>query len=277
MASSYWEYAFHVSPAYPAIEILIAELSQLGFESFVEEKQGLKAYVQKVNWVPDNLREVQILNSTEFQISYLAKEIEDQNWNAEWEQNFEPIYVGEQCIVRAPFHPKPQVNFDIVISPKMSFGTGHHETTYMMLQHMLQIDFSEKKVLDMGCGTGVLAILGALKNASQVEAIDVDSWSFNNTLENVQVNGQDFIRVFHGDVLLIKDKKYDIILANINKNILLTDIPAYVKSLQKGGILLLSGFYEKDLPDINKKCDSLQLKLEKKFKKNNWVAAKYVF
>ncbi|MDA7567718.1 50S ribosomal protein L11 methyltransferase, partial [Flavobacteriaceae bacterium] len=159
----YIGYYFIVNPLKPGVEILIAELGAVGFESFVETDTGLSAFIQKSDWFDDILLQVRILNSPEFEIGYKFNEIEPTNWNKEWESNFEPIIVDDMCMIRAPFHDSRHLNFDIVIEPKMSFGTGHHETTHMMIQHILKNNFSDKYVLDMGCGTGVLAILAELK------------------------------------------------------------------------------------------------------------------
>jgi ribosomal protein L11 methyltransferase len=272
----YIEYRFTVHPPEPASDILIAELGEVGFESFVEEENEVLAYIQKTDWSEDMLNNIQILSNTNFEIDYDYKEIAQENWNATWEQNFQPIIVDDICMIRAPFHEPVDVTYDIVIEPKMSFGTGHHETTHMMLQHILQLDVKDKTVLDMGSGTGVLAILAAMRGATAIDAIDIDNWCYLNARENVVRNDMDFISVYEGDVSLLKDKKYDLIIANINRNILLTDLPAYVNSLNTGGTLLLSGFYTEDLEMITKKCDDLTLKFEKNLERNNWVAAKYV-
>jgi ribosomal protein L11 methyltransferase len=277
MQEFFLEYRFSINPLQPASDILIAELSELGFDSFVETKEGLLAYVKKENWNPLALQNVQILSNENCSINYEVSEIEQENWNEQWESNFEPINVDNQCVVRAPFHDKPDVEFDIVIMPKMSFGTGHHETTHMMLQLVLALDFTGKSVLDMGCGTGVLAILAAMKGASSVDAIDIDNWSYLNALENVAGNSCKHINVFEGDVSLLTNQNYDIIMANINRNILLADIPIYVDHLKKGGILLLSGFYEEDIPLISKECEANGLSFKENLEKNNWVASKYVF
>lgn len=272
----YIEYDFEVTPLQPASDILIAELGEAGFESFVEKENGVLAYIQKADWLKDILEPIEILRNENFEINFQIKEIEQENWNATWEENFDPITVDGQCVVRAPFHEKPDVLFDIVIEPKMSFGTGHHETTHMMLQHILNHDFEGKSVLDMGSGTGVLAILAAMKGARHVDAIDIDNWCYLNALENVQRNHCDQIDVFEGDVSLLDRQNYDIIIANINRNILLSDIPKYVKYLNKNGILFLSGFYADDIPMITSKCEEVALKFEKNLEKNNWVAVKYV-
>ena len=275
--SIYLEYNFKVTPVQPASDILIAELGEVQFESFVETEDGVQAYIKKEDWYPNILDGLQILSNPLFSIDYDYSEIEQENWNATWESNFNPIQVGDQCVVRAPFHDKPEVDYDIVIEPKMSFGTGHHETTYMMLQHILDHDFKGKSVLDMGSGTGVLAILAAMKGAVAIDAIDIDNWCYLNAKENVERNNCSHINVYEGTADLLIDQQYDIIIANINRNILLEDIPTYVKCLKKGGILFVSGFYKEDIPQISERCKEVGLKFEKNLEKNNWVAVKYVF
>lgn len=272
----YIEYRFTPHPQEPAADILIAELGEAGFESFVEEENAVLAYIQKEEWSSDMLKGIAILSNANFTIDYDYKEIEQENWNATWEQNFQPILVAGICRIRAPFHEPIPVTYDIVIEPKMSFGTGHHETTHMMLQHLLTLDIAGKTVLDMGSGTGVLAILSAMRGAEAIDAIDIDNWCYLNAKENTARNQVDFINVLEGDVALLKGKKYDLIIANINRNILLEDIPAYVKALRVHGILLLSGFYTEDLDLITEKCGAYGLTFEKNLERNNWVAAKYV-
>lgn len=273
----YIEYNFKVSPLQPASDILIAELGEAGFESFVENELGVLAYIQKNDWSDTILKSVSILTNENFKITYQLKEIEQENWNATWEENFKPIQVGNQCVVRAPFHEKPKVEYDIIIEPKMSFGTGHHETTHMMLQHILDHDFEGKSVLDMGSGTGVLAILMAMKGAKNIDAIDIDNWCYLNAKENVERNNCEQIQVYEGDSSLLKTQKYDVIIANINRNILLADIPKYASRLKADGVLFLSGFYTEDIVMISEKCGEVSLKFEKNLEKNNWVAVKYVF
>ncbi|TLP77053.1 50S ribosomal protein L11 methyltransferase [Maribacter sp. ACAM166] len=272
----YIEYRFTVKPPGPASDILIAELGEAGFESFLEEEDAVLAYIQKVDWSVDILKEIDILSNSNFEIDYDYKEIEQENWNATWEQNFQPIIVNDICMIRAPFHDPINVEYDIIIEPKMSFGTGHHETTHMMLQHILNFDVKDKTVLDMGSGTGVLAILSAMRGAATVDAIDIDNWCYLNAKENIERNKMNFISVYEGDVALLKDKKYDLIIANINRNILLADIPTYIDSLNENGTLLLSGFYTEDLDMITEKCMNKGLKFKKNLERNNWVAAKYV-
>ena len=277
MQDNFIEYQFSVQPLQPGTDILIAELGELGFESFLETNEGLLAYIKKSEWDSDRLKAVTILNNSDFNIDIKFSEIDQQNWNAEWEANFEPIILGRHCAVRAPFHKKPEVRYDIVIAPKMSFGTGHHETTHMMLQFILKNNMSGKQVLDMGCGTAVLAILAAMKGAAEIHAIDMDHWSFLNAQENVKLNKQDHIKVKEGKVDILGDFQYDVILANINRNTLLNDIPSYGKHLKKGGILVLSGFYRDDLPAISEKCASSGLSFQENLENNDWVSAKYVF
>jgi len=275
MAGNYFEFQFIIDPVQPASEILIAELGYLGFESFVENDNGITAYIPEEEYEDDILANVHILQSEDFEISYDQKEIERVNWNEEWEKNFTPILVDEHCSVRAPFHEKPDVEFDIVIEPKMSFGTGHHATTHMMIQHILKNDWNDKKVLDMGCGTGVLAILSALKKAKQIDAIDIDNWCYLNTLENISRNDCEHINAEEGGAELLEGRAYDMILANINLNILLRDIPIYEKCLKDQGNLFLSGFYKGDLPAIKEACEKLGLYFVENFERNDWIAAKF--
>ena len=273
----YIGYYFKVKPLQPATEILIAELGYAGFESFVETQEGVTAYIQKEDCREDILEGIQILKSEEFEITYSFEEIEQTNWNEEWEKNFQPIVVDNSCTVRAPFHEKPNTQYDIVIEPKMSFGTGHHETTHMMIQHILKNDFVGKSVLDMGSGTGVLAILAEMKGAKSLDAIDIDNWCYINSLENVERNNCKNITVLEGDASLLKDRKYDVIIANINRNILLKDLDTYVSCLKPNGMVLLSGFYNNDIPSIKSKCESLDLQFVENFEKNEWVALKFIF
>ena len=272
----YIGYEFKVAPLQPAVEILIAELGYAGFESFVETEDGVTAYIQKEEWNSSILENIQILNSNEFDISFTFEEIEKTNWNAEWEKNFNPIIVDNICTVRATFHEGLNTTYDIVIEPKMSFGTGHHETTYMMIQQILKNDLINKSVLDMGCGTGVLAILTEMKGAKPIDAIDIDNWCYLNSIENIERNNCKHISVFEGDVSLINNKTYDVIIANINRNILLKDIMTYSKSLSKKGLLFLSGFYKNDIPVIEEECIKYDLKLEEIIERNNWVALKFI-
>ena len=272
----YIGYYFTVQPLVPGVEILIAELGYAGFESFVETEKGVTAYIQKEDWNSHILDDIQILKSEEFKINYTFDEIEQTNLNEEWEKNFQHIIVDNVCTVRAPFHDVPNTKYDIIIEPKMSFGTGHHETTHMMLQHILKNDFENRSVLDMGCGTGVLAILAEMKGGKPIDAIDIDNWCYLNSIENVERNNCKHISVYEGGASLIKDKAYDIIIANINRNILLADISKYVACLNKNGQLFLSGFYNHDIPIIEKECSNYGLKLKESLEKNKWVSLKFI-
>ena len=275
MDAIYIAYDFNVSPKEPATEMLIAQLGYVGFESFVEQDYGVTAYIQKQEWNSKILEDVFMLNSNEFNITFEHNEIAQTNWNEEWEKNFNPIQVDDLVSIRAPFHTNPSLQFDIVIEPKMSFGTGHHETTHMMVQHLLALDLDTKKVLDMGCGTGILAIFAEMKGAKPIDAIDIDSWCYENSLENIQRNNCNHITVYEGDASVLKEK-YDVIIANINRNILLSDMKTYTDCLNENGVLLLSGFYKEDIAIIEDEVTKHGLTFETMIQKNNWVALKYV-
>lgn len=274
---NYIEYVFRINPPQPGSELLVAELGYAGFESFVEFEEGVKAYIQKKEWHPHILDDIYVFSSKEFEIDYNFSEIEQINWNTEWEKNFDPIEIDGKCTVRAPFHPSKNFEYDIVIEPKMSFGTGHHETTHMMLQFILENSFKRKEVLDMGCGTAVLAILAEMRGALRIDAIDIDEWCFENSMENVQRNNCKHISVFLGDASLLAGKEYDVIIANINRNILLNDMESYRNCLRKGGEIYLSGFFVEDLPIIREHCNKLGLDFVESKERNKWVAAKFKF
>ena len=208
MSNIYIGYHFTIEPIELGSEILIAELGEKAFESFIETETGISAYVQKDLWSETILEDIQILDNPEFKINYTFEEIEQVNWNEEWEKNFEAIEVDGKCHVRAPFHEKTNAEYDIVIEPKMSFGTGHHETTHMMIQHILETDFTNKKTLDMGCGTAILAILAEMKGAQPIDAIDIDNWCYLNSIENAERNNCNHISVYEGDASLLVDKHH---------------------------------------------------------------------
>ena len=267
----YVQFKAEISPLELGRDILIAQLAELGFESFVENKTGIEAYIQKNEFKPELLDAIGIVSSPDFNLSYTTAIIADQNWNAEWEKNFELINVEDQCVIRAPFHNKiVGVEYDIVIDPKMSFGTGHHETTYLMIKRLLELDLEGKNVLDMGCGTGVLAILAKMKKARAVQAIDIDEWAYNNSLENIRNNNCKDIIVKMGGAEKIEGV-YDIIIANINRNILVKDMERYVKALQEGGSLLLSGFFSSDKEIILESTSKLGLELLFAESRNDWT------
>lgn len=273
---NYLEFKFVIEPLQPASEILIAELGYAGFESFVENEDGVTAYIPKEEYDPEILAGIHILQSPEFDISYSSKEIEQVNWNEEWEKNFHPIVVNKECGVRAPFHPKADVKYDIIIEPKMSFGTGHHATTHMMIEFLLKNDFAGKKVLDMGCGTGVLAIVAEKKGAEAVDAVDIDNWCYQNTIENIERNECSKITAYEGGAEVLEGKHYDVIIANINRNILLEDIETYSRALNTPGVLYLSGFYSKDIPAIREMCEKHELEYEDFLEREEWVALKFL-
>ena len=278
MKKNYIGLYFEVTPLVPATEILIAELGSRGFESFFETPTGLEAFIEEEQWQDNLLEDVYVLNSEEFQISYTQKYIESENWNEQWEKNFEPIVVDDRCRVRATFHEQKDEPFDIVITPKMSFGTGHHQTTFMMIQLLLNTDFSEiATVLDMGCGTGILAILAQKLGAKHIDAIDIDHWSYENAQENLQLNNSSGIVVTIGDQSAInRDQKYNLILANINRNLLLQDMETYVNQLHLNGQLFLSGFMTDDLEIITSKASELGLTPLKTLLKENWHAMSFI-
>lgn len=276
MDNIYIAYEFTVSPREIGTEILIAELGFVGFESFVENEQGFTAYIQKGDWHADILKDIPLLEASEFDISFTIEEVAQTNWNAEWEKNFEPIQVDDLVSIRAPFHENPHLQYDIVIEPKMSFGTGHHETTHMMVQHLLELDLTGKKTLDMGSGTGILAIFAEMKGAQPIDAIDIDPWCYENSIENVARNNCKHISLYEGDASLLVGKHYEVIIANINRNILLNDMEVYANCLDAKGILLLSGFYKEDIPMIDEEVQKYGLQLERTINRNNWVALRYV-
>lgn len=276
MDNIYIEYVFIVEPSEPGTEILIAELGFMGFESFVENDNGVTAYIQKEDWNISILDTISVLNSEEFAISFSKKEIEQTNWNREWEKNFEPIQVDDLVSIRAPFHENPNLKYDIVIEPKMSFGTGHHETTHMMVQHLIDLDLENKSTLDMGCGTGILAIFAEMKGAKPLDGIDIDNWCYLNSVENAERNNCKYISFYEGDASLLTNQKYDVIIANINRNILLNDMATYTRCLNKNGILLLSGFYKEDIVTIDQEVSSHGLTIQNTLERNNWVSLKYL-
>ena len=276
MANTYLGYHFTIEPKELGSEILIAELGEKPFESFVETDLGIVAYIQKEFWTEDILDDLFIMQSPEFIVTYKMEEIAPVNWNEEWEKNFEPIDVDGICRVRAPFHPKTDAEFDIVIEPKMSFGTGHHETTHMMIQHLLKTDLKGKKTLDMGCGTAILAILASMKGADPIDAIDIDNWCYLNSVENAARNQCENISVYEGDADLLAGKKYEVIIANINRNILLNDMAVYNECLEKNGILFLSGFYVKDIPYLIESCAQFGIELINQLERNNWSSLKLI-
>jgi ribosomal protein L11 methyltransferase len=252
-------------------EILIARLANIGFESFVEEEQQLLAYMPKKDLTDDKYAEIRAITGDDA-LQYDL--IIGQNWNAVWESNYKPVLIAGKCFVRAPFHePNPAAALDIVLRPKMAFGTAHHETTALMVEALLNSDVQGKSVLDMGCGTAVLAIVAAKMGAKKITAIDNDAWAYNNAVENNALNNVSEIEVILGDAGTLGDASFDLILANINKNILLNDMAAYADVLNSDGQIFFSGFYEEDLEDIRTAANQKGLIFVKHHANNNWVIA----
>lgn len=269
--TNYLEFDFKINPTEPWSEILMAELINIGFDSFTEENDGILAYIPTELWNEENLKNLYLFNNESISIQYTFKEMPHINWNEEWEKNFKPINVEDKVYIRAEFHEPKNLAHEIIIQPKMSFGTGHHATTYLMIQQMLDIDFENKKVLDMGCGTSILAIFAKMKKAKEVLAIDIDEWSVENSIENAERN-QVELSIEQGSADNLGKEKFDIILANINRNILIADIPTYCSVLEKNGLLLLSGLCFFDVDDILEICTQNKLKLDKKVQKEEWVS-----
>jgi ribosomal protein L11 methyltransferase len=266
----YFELSLTVEPEFS--EILMAELAEIGFDSFVETEDGLQAYVLENEFQEHELKLLMENYAVKTPLSYSLKKIEKQNWNEEWESNFSPIEVLDKVYIRATFHKPAQDYYEheIIITPKMSFGTGHHETTSQMMALQLEIDHQNKSVLDIGTGTGILAILAAKLGANKVHAFDIDEWSVENTIENIALNGTDLVSIELGTIDSQKPIEYDIVLANINRNILLAEIPKYATFTKE--YLLLSGFYEQDIADIQQKAEESGFKKIKHISKNNWAA-----
>ena len=282
---NYTELTLTVSPDYA--DILTAELAEVGFESFVETDEGLNAYIQEPDFDEGAVRDVIAKYADQTAIAYEVTSLEKRNWNAEWEQSYQPIEVAKTVRVRASFHEAnhgngpEQFRYDLVINPKMSFGTGHHETTAMMLEHQLGIDHAGKSVLDVGSGTGILAVLAAKMGAADVLAFDIEEWAVENAKENAELNNCPQIRVFRGNIADVDTddvdpaSRFDIVLANINRNVLLAEIPTYAGLMREGGYLLVSGFYEHDATDIEQKAKEAGLNPVRGLAVNQWCSLVY--
>lgn len=269
----YVELICKFKPDQSVSDILVAELAVLGYESFTESEEGLNAYIPLHDFVEEPLNHLHIIQSRPGEISFNFSTIKDKNWNAIWESDYNPVIFEGKCAVIAPFHDKIEsVDLNIIIEPKMSFGTAHHETTSLMINLVFDNPPLNKRVLDMGCGTGVLAILASMLGATSIDAIDNDEWAYDNAIENISKNNLNNVSVYLGDAGLLTGKLYDTIIANINKNILMRDIPAYSNALTSNGKLLLSGFYENDVPDILAVCKQNGLDFVDKASMNNWSA-----
>ena len=275
----YIEMKLTFSESDPWKDVFTSLLSEAGCDSFMdgEDNNTLLAYIPQEKF--DEKSILNIIHHHDFDVTCNVSfsKIETQDWNAVWESNYAPVLIENQCFIRAPFHePMDGIPYDIVIEPKMSFGTAHHETTSLMITWLLEEELHGKSLLDMGSGTGILAILAHQKGAEPITAIDNDDWAYRNNLENNERNHIENMQVIHGDARNIPDMQYDIILANINRNILLHDIPSYASALRKNGILFLSGFYKNpDLELIKEKCLQYNLHFVSHKEENSWVAAKF--
>ena len=276
----YFEFTFHTSPCTETVnDVLAAVLGEAGFESFVESEGGLTAYIQQAlcdeNTIKDAIADFPLPDT---EISYTYVEAEDKDWNEEWEKNFfQPIVIGDRCVIHSTFHNDvPQAEYDIVINPQMAFGTGHHETTSLIIGELLDSDLQGKSLLDMGCGTSILAILARMRGASPCTAIDIDEWCVRNSLENIALNGVDNIAVSQGDASSLKSKgPFDMVIANINRNILLADMKHYIARMNPGAELLMSGFYIDDIPVIREEAERNGLHFVHHREKNRWAAVKF--
>jgi ribosomal protein L11 methyltransferase len=267
----YTEIDIRLKPVVPFADILMARLNEIQFESYSEDETGVKAYMQ--THLLDEIAVKEIINEVAnlCELSFTITKVKQENWNKKWENNFDPVHINDKCVIRAHFHAAfPDIENEIIITPKMSFGTGHHETTSLVMNEMFGIDFTDKSVLDMGSGTGVLAILAAKLGATSLIGIDFDEWAYENAVENAGINGISTISFINGDANAIGDATFDIILANINRNIILQDIATYVRAMNTKSEIIFSGFLEEDIPLILEKSEQLGLELVVLKHKNKW-------
>ncbi len=268
----YIELTLRIAPRLPGADILVSELADLGFESFVDTPDGFQAFIAAENWDEPTVAACIAEHAALGEMHWEQKHVPAQNWNAVWESEFQPVIVGDSCVIRAPFHPKPEgVTFDLVIQPQMSFGTGHHETTFLMVQKLLTMDLAGRAVMDYGSGTGVLAILAALRGAQPVSAIDIEENAVLNARENAVNNKVSFISVEKGDKALLSGVKFDVILANINRNVLLDSFQSCALALPAGGQLLLSGFFHTDVPALETAAAAFGFSKSDEARKGEWA------
>ena len=277
----YFEVTFTTSPCNETVNDVVSALAgEIGFESFVEWENGVQAYIQQSLFDEETLKSmVADFPLPDTKIEYTIVEAEDKDWNEEWEKNFfQPIVIGDRCCIHSTFHKDtPQTEYEILINPQMAFGTGHHETTSSIISELLEADLQGKSVLDMGCGTSILAILASMRGADPITAIDIDDWCVNNSRDNIALNGIDNITVEWGDANLLKGREpFDVIIANINRNILLADMAQYVACMHSGSELYMSGFYVQDIPVIQEKAECLGMEFIHHREKNNWAAVKFI-
>lgn len=258
-------------------DLLISDLADLGFDTFEDSDHGFTAFVMKDNFSEQALKDLLAHYTDNFATSYTLEDVADENWNAEWEKNFNPLIIDDVCYVRATFHePQPSYPYEIVIDPKMSFGTGHHQTTSMMMQYILAADLKDKAVLDMGCGTAILAILAAKLGAKNLVAIDYDNVCYESTIENAALNNISNLKALCGSKEVIPNEEYDVIFANINRNILLDQIHRYTEVLKAGGKIFFSGFYlDPDLGMITVECAKYGIQYLDHKQNGDWVAAQF--
>ena len=277
----YFEVTFTTSPCNETVNDVVSALAgEIGFESFVEWENGVQAYIQQSLFDEEALKSmVADFPLPDTTVEYTVVEAEDKDWNEEWEKNFfQPIVIGDRCCIHSTFHKDtPQTEYEILINPQMAFGTGHHETTSSIISELLEADLQGKSVLDMGCGTSILAILASMRGAGPITAIDIDDWCVNNSRDNIALNGIENITVEWGDANLLKGKEpFDVIIANINRNILLADMAQYAACMHSGSELFMSGFYVEDIPVIQEKAESLGMEFIHHREKNNWAAVKFI-
>ena len=276
----YFEFTFNTNPCTDTVnDVLAAVLGEAGFESFVEREGGLSAYIQQ------NLCDDEAIKSAlaqfplpDTEITYYCAEAEDKNWNEEWEKNFfQPIVIGDRCVIHSTFHTDvPKAEYDIVINPQMAFGTGHHETTSLIIGELLDSELHGKSLLDMGCGTSILAILARMRGAAPCTAIDIDEWCVRNSIENIELNHVTDITVEQGDAAALAGKgPFDVVIANINRNILLNDMKQYVACMHSGSELYMSGFYVDDIPVIREEAERNGLSFVHYKEKNRWAAVRF--
>ena len=255
-------------------ELLMAEIGEIGFDSFLETDKGFEAYVEMEKYDKDQLLVIKDKYSKQTTVLFYQDRIQKQNWNEEWEKSYQPIIVDGKCLIRADFHKiEESYPYELIITPKMSFGTGHHQTTYLMIKNQMTIDHRDKRVMDAGCGTAILSVMASKLGAREVEAFDIDEWSVSNGKENIEVNGCTNIRHQQGRLSELPfEGKFDIILANINKNVLLDEMKLYKEYLHPHGLLLLSGFYTEDIPDVLLTASQLGLTEVSRDERENWAA-----
>ncbi|MEI8273941.1 MAG: 50S ribosomal protein L11 methyltransferase [Paludibacter sp.] len=276
---NYFEVRFFIEPFEEYIsDVLAEELGELGFDSFASTEETLDAYISETDFDESKIKALLDDFPFEASIDYKFSKIESKNWNEEWEKHyFEPILIGNECVIHSSFHQNvPKAKYDIVIDPKMAFGTGHHETTSLVIAEILKMDLKGKSLLDMGCGTAVLAILASMLGAKNILAIDIDTWCTENSIENISINKIENVEIKLGGAELLSGLHFDIVVANINRNILLSDMESYASCLESGKELYMSGFYREDIPIIEAEANRNGLRLIEFHEKNNWVVVRTI-